>query len=314
MKLIFNKGNKGNAEIKSILAHLDADYKFTHLQTDIEHETIALVKLIGQSTYDAIEGFYQKSVPTEKEVDLIKKAQLAILVFAELAFAPNNDINTSNNGRVIEVGEYQRQPWEWQLNKANSASLRRGYRALDVLINTLDTYGLVVWNNSENYKASRKYFIYTTDQFDDIYDISQSRQLYMRLMKFMDEPEDEEVMAVIGATRFADLKTKIVDNSLTADDKILLKKAQRPVAFRALQSAFKTLPVEMFPSGIVAYREKGEVESQSRAEVLLWFKDQADKNLKKLEDYITSITPVTTIPIEPFSPLKNIEGDKFINL
>ena len=318
MKLLFNKEinqvKEGKKEIKDLLGHTDADYKFANLQTDIEHETIDLIKLIGQSTYDAIEVLYQKANPTEAEADLIKKAQLPILVFAELAYASNNDLHTSNNGRTVKLDEYERQPWEWQIERSESNSRRRGYKALDVLINTLDNYGLAEWDNSEEYKASKEYFIYTTDQFHKIYPIDNSRQLFMRLQAFMNDPEEDEILPRIGDDRFALLKTRILDDDLDGDDKKLLKKVQRPIAFRALEDAFTNLPVEMFPSGIVQYREKGRMASQARSEVLLYFKEQADKHLKKLEDYITSLSVVLNEPSAAPDPLEHLDGGKFINL
>lgn len=321
MKLLFNKDNKGNAELKSLLGHLDADYKFINLQTDIEHATADFVKLIGQTTYDKIVFFYNQAEldqgadqvakdQRELEDDLVKKAQLPIAAFAELAFASNNDINTSNNGRKIDLATDQEKPFEWQIARAESNSRRRGYKSMDVLIDTLDNYGLTEWDNSDEYKASKELFIHTTDQMQKIFQIDNSRQLYLRLLQYMEDPEQDDILPIIGETRFAALKVKIVDNTLLDADKILLKKIQKPVGFKALESAFTVLPVEMFPSGIVEYREKGRMASQARAEVLLYFKDHAEKYLIKLQQYIAKLDLTATAQ----DPEEFIEGEKFVNL
>lgn len=310
MKLLFNKDSNGNAELKLLLGHLDADYKFVNLQTDIEHATLDLIKLIGQTTYDKIVSFYDATTATENEDDLIKKAQLPIVAFAELAFASNNDINTSNNGRKIDLGTDQEKPFEWQIARAESNSRRRGYKSLDVLIDTLDNYGLAEWDNSDEYKISKEFFIFTTDQMQKIFQIDNSRQLYMRLLQYMEDPEQDEILPMIGETRFAALKVAIVDDNLLDADKTLLKKIQKPIGFRALENAFTVLPVEMFPDGIVEYREKGRMTSQARSEVLLYFKENADKHLIKLQQYIAQLD-LTALPQDPE---EFIEGEKFVNL
>lgn len=310
MKLLFNKSSNGNAELKALLGHLDADYKFANLQTDIEHATLDIVKLMGQTTYDKIVSFYEVGSATEDELDLVKKTQLPIAVFAELAFASNNDINTSNNGRKVDLGENEEKPYEWQIARSESNSRRRGYKALDVLIDTLDNYTLAEWDGSDEYKASKEFFIHTTDQMQKVFTISNSRQLYLRLLSFMEDPEQDEVLPIIGETRFATLKVKIVDDTLADDDKLLLKKIQKPVGFRALESAFTVLPVEMFPNGIVEYREKGRMASQARAEVLLFFKTHAEKNLRKLQQYIAELD-LTAVAQDPE---EHIEGEKFVNV
>lgn len=310
MKLLFNKNNTGNAEIKTLLGHLNADYKFDNLQTDIEHASLDLIKLIGKTTYDKIVTFYEAGTQSTEESDLIKKTQLPIVSFAELAFASNNDINTSNNGRVIDLGQDQEKPFEWQIQRAESNSRRRGYKSLDVLIDTLDNYGLAEWDNSDEHTASKAFFIYTTDQMQKIFSIDNSRQLYLRLLQFMEDPEQDDVLPIIGETRFAALKVKIVDDTLLDADKILLKKTQKPIGFKALESAFTVLPVEMFPNGIIEYRERGRMTSQARAEVLLYFKDQAEKNLIKLQQYIAELD-LTAVAQDPE---EYIEGEKFVNL
>ena len=309
MKLLFNKSSNGNAELKSLLGYLDADFKFSNLKIDIEHATLDLIKLIGQTTYDKIVTFYE-GTPTQAESDLIQNTQLPIAVFAELSFASNNDLNNSNNGRVVEIGENQRQPWEWQIERSESNSRRRGYKALDILIDTLDNYGLTEWDDSDEYKASKQYFIYTTYQMQMIFQINNSRQLYLRLLQFMNDPEEDDILPIIGATRYAALKVNILDDTLQSADKQLLKLIQRPVAFKALENAFKVLPIEMFPNGIIEYREKGRMTPQAKSEVLLYFKDKAKQHLVKLQEHISTLDLVSAVQ----DPEENIGGDKFVNL
>lgn len=321
MKLLFNKDGQGNRELKQLLGYLDADFKFVNLQTDIEHASIDLIELIGQTTYDKLIEFYnqapldgnatdQEKEQRDQEDSLVKKAQLPIVVFAELAFASNNDLNSSNNGRVVDISETQRQPWEWQIERAESNSRRRGYKALDLLLAELDDFDLAEWKSSDQFKESKKFFIHTTDQMHRIYQIGNSRQLYLRLQMFMEDPELEEILPIIGEDRFAALKTAILDENMSDDQAYLLKLVQRPVGFRSLETAFGVLPVEMFPNGLVEYREKGRMSSQARSEVQLFFKSKADSHLTKLHNYIQGLSGSSEVK----DLTENIEGNNYVNL
>ena len=317
MKLLFS----ATSELKKSLGFLDADLSFDNFQTDIEHATLDLINLIGQAAYDAIEAYYDDvpgytpggGDPTAEEMaDLLKNAQDPVAMFANLAIEANTDVSHTNAGRTIKVGSDEKQPWEWQINRDNSAQYRRAFKALDVLINELDTLAYTSWIQSDEYKASKQYFVYTTRQFNKIYGINNSRSLYLRLQPFMEDAEEEHIEPKIGITKYAELKENILDDSVPTADALLLKRIQKAVAFFALADAFKTLPVEMFPEGLITYREKGRMASQARTETMLFFHDKAKYHLSRLEKLVDEIEAVNTDVIDPITGID--DGEKFVNL
>ena len=317
MKLLFST----TQELKNSLGFLDADLSFENFKTDLEHATLDLINLIGKGTYNAIAAYYTNvadytptgGLPTALEmVDLLKKAQDPIAMFANLAIEANTDLSHTNAGRSVKLGSDERQPWEWQINRDNSAQYRRAFKSLDVLINELDILEYTPWLQSEEFKQSKQYFISKTEQFQKIFSIHNSRQLYMRLQPFMEDAEEEHIEPVIGVTKYEALKENILDDDVALEDATLLKRIQKAVAFFALADAFKTLPVEMFPEGLIEYREKGRMTSEARTETMVFFFDKAKYHLSRLELLVNEIENVNTDVIDAVTGVDT--GEKFVNL
>lgn len=317
MKLLFNS----TTDLKELLGFLDADLTFENFKTDLEHASLDITKLIGKAVYNRLEAHFSNTEEfvlaedgiTEAQLnDLVKKAQLPIALFANIAIEANTDLGHGNSGRTAKVGEYEKQPWEWQINKDTQAQRRRAYKSLDILIGLLDEIELPEWIQSDEFKTSKEHFIYTVAQFDRVYSINKSRQLYLRLLPFMEDAEEEFIEPTIGSERFETIKEEILDSDLTVTDTALLKRIQKVVGFFVLADAFKTLPVEMFPEGTVEYREKGRMTSQARSETMEFFTKKAKSHLNKLEKAISKLDAVDQDEVDPVTGLN--EGEKFINL
>lgn len=317
MKLLL----KTTTELKKALGFLDADLSFDNFKTDLQYASLDLIDLIGQTTYNFISEYYedvdsyspaQDEPAAEEMAVLLEKAQHPIAMFANLAIEANTDLSHTNAGRVVKIGSDERQPWEWQIIRDNSAQFRRAFKALDLLIAELDSLELPQWLQSDEYKASRQYFIYSTRQFNNCFNIHNSRSLYIKLQPFMADAEEEHIEPVIGTTKYASLKENILDDDVATADAELLKRIQKAVAFFALADAFKTLPVEMFPEGLIEYREKGRMTSEARTETMVFFRDKAKYHLARLEALVTATENANT---EEQDPITGMEAtNKFVNL
>ncbi|WP_196890377.1 DUF6712 family protein [Aureivirga marina] len=280
MELIFNKDGKGSKELKEHLGFLDADFKYKNIKTDIEHATLDLINLIGEETYLEILKIYKKEELTEEEQTLIRYTQLPIAQFAHLAFCANYDLNHSNNGRKIELGADEKIPFAHQIEADNIASRKRGYKALDILLDYLEKIQFNSWINSEIFKEAKNHFISSTKEFKKVFKNFDSRQLFVRLQSAIHDIEMDEIIPVIGHENFNTLLQKKNENDLNTQEKQLVNFIQKAIAFFSLHEAYKTLPVEMFPGTI--YNEKGVMSSQARLEVQDYFKLKASSFLEKI--------------------------------
>ena len=249
MKILFNKDNKGQEEIKKLLGFLDADVKFEYLETDIELNTPYLVQFIGQAMYDKLITYYEAATADENLDAILKNSQLYVLLMAYLEYASNGDIVHGNSGRKIHFAENEKTPWDWQIEMDNGALKRRAYRALDRLIEALDKSELADWTGSDQYKQARSLFLYDTTQFSRVYPINNSGQLYYRLVPFMADIETEKIAPVLGLVQFDELKNKI-KGAPTSEEKQLILYCQKITAYRVLERASTLLPDEMFEEKI----------------------------------------------------------------
>lgn len=87
--------------------------------------------------------------------------------------------------------------WDWQIASDNAALLRRGYKALDGIIDLLDSSDYPEWTGSDQYKESRSLFLFNTRNFDKAYPINNSGQLYYRMVPFMADVETETLRPIL---------------------------------------------------------------------------------------------------------------------
>lgn len=288
MDLLFNKEvnniPQGEVEIKATLGFLEGGFNYNNIAPDIKLNTPYLIDMVGQEVYDLIFEYYNdEEVPAGKEEDDLKTAltymQLYILSMAYLDFAPDNDLNHGNSGRSFRSDDNDKIPWDWQIEKSNSSIKRRAYKALDQLMLLLDNSDWSEWTDSDQYTKANDLLIKNTNEFDLVYPIDKSGQLYYRLVPFMADFEEDNVCAILTADVYNELK-EVEDP--TAEQKRLILLSKKAVAYLSLGKAYKVLPVEMFPSGLT-YQENTKMKSSARAEVMQFLNNEGANYLTKLE-------------------------------
>ena len=145
MKILFNKSNNGQAEIKLTLGFLDADFTYKNIEPDLKLNTPYLIDLIGKDVYNKIADLYDETDDFDDDEEykaleerLIALSQLYIASFAYLDFAPNNDLSHSNSGRQSRTEENDKAPAFGQLKDDESATRKRAYKALDQIFTILE--------------------------------------------------------------------------------------------------------------------------------------------------------------------------------
>ncbi|TQI72282.1 hypothetical protein JM79_3240 [Gramella sp. Hel_I_59] len=249
MKLLFNKADQGQEEIKELLGFINRDLKYKNLVSDIELQTPLLIDFISKPVYDKIEEFYQSEQTGENAEIMkvaLKTAQLYILLQAYLQYAPNADVMHTTSGRNVQMPNNSKMAWDWMLKKDEVNTERRSYRALDALIQALDEMELAEWIASEEYKTAQGLFITRTNQFQKIYPIENSGQLYYRMVPFMSDIEAETLIPILGVDKIEELKIDLNAGTFTPDGQLILY-CRKIVGFHAMSRALTLLPDEMLP-------------------------------------------------------------------
>ncbi|MUP44904.1 hypothetical protein E0K83_03980 [Gramella sp. BOM4] len=314
MKLLFNKEEKGQEEIKQLLGFISRDLKYANLVPDIELKTPLLIDFIGKPVYDKIEAFYQSNQDATNAADMkviLKNAQLYILLQAYLQYAPNADIIHSPTGRTIQVADNSKTPGDWMLKKDELSTEKRSYAALDALILKLDEIGLAEWIASKEYKTAQGLFITRTNQFQKIYPIENSGQLYYRMVPFMSDIEAETLIPLLGIDKIEELKEDLNVSTFTPNGQLILY-CRKIVGFHAMARALTLLPDEMLPFKFNVKMRTEDLEAL-RDKRAAKFKGMAEDFEKALEDLLDrQNNPDSTEEMDQLYGIK--EGNKHVNL
>jgi hypothetical protein len=294
MEILFNKSENGQAEITKLLGFLSNDFTFERILIDIKLNTPQLTRFISEEAYAKIVVYYKIAEPTAEQktkfASVLEYAQLYILCLAYLDYSSNNDLMHTTAGRKMNATNDEKTPWDWQIASDNAAQMKRAYKTLNQLIAQLEVSELTAWVESDARKKAKLLFVNTTEQFDEIYPIDNSSQLYYRMVPFMASLEETEVLSRLGETLYAKLKTGA---DLEAYEKIIVAHTKNGIVYSVLAKAYKVFPIEMFPDKILLSKNRADQLKKYREELIIYFNAEAAKYFIKIEQELANQTAIT---------------------
>jgi hypothetical protein len=106
------------------------------------------------------------------------------------------------------------------------------------------------WKNSDAYTANASSFFRLTSELQQHIHIRRSRRTFIALLPFLKKAEKTKVKPLICQDQYDDLKTKVADDTLAADDTRLLEMVQPVVAHYGLMMALPHLKLHIGSDGI----------------------------------------------------------------
>lgn len=290
MKILFNIEDTdiSSDEIKEHIGYVDADLSFKNLMPDIITASNELRKLLGNEVFEHIHSHYIDGLASgvftydfTKYLDNILRAtRYPILVKAYALYAPTNDLSHSNDGRTARSNENSKTPWQWQIDEDNKAQEKRYYRALDDLIELLDSSKqsgfdalpdvdkaktiYYKWINSEAYKTLKSLFVNSVDDFSKYFQI-ESRLLLQKISPGMKECERKEILPRIGKEKFELLKSEPIAD----EDQELFDLIQATCVSYAMAWAVPRFSVTLFPEGLLQYQVSDRATTNAKKPAML---------------------------------------------
>nr|WP_317631400.1 DUF6712 family protein [uncultured Flavobacterium sp.] len=175
MKILFRESDHEDINLKSFLGFIDTDLNIRSLQADIRTSTMDLIKLVGKDVFKIAEDIYDKEYEDwqDNEIEFMYYMRSPIAIDSYRKFSPSNDLAHTNNGRKMRQDDGEKLPFEWMLDRDNKALEKRFYRALDDLLEYLEETDFILvkhtWLNSDNFKKTKKYFVSTVQDFNDVF-------------------------------------------------------------------------------------------------------------------------------------------------
>ncbi|OBQ56108.1 hypothetical protein JJL45_05155 [Tamlana sp. s12] len=307
MKLLFGKpGENPDLELHALLGNIDKNIAFTNIQPEIEEATKEVIKLIGKDAYEEIYNVYRQATIADDEAELIKSVRYPIALDGYRHFAISSDVVHGNNGRKIRVDEHNKVPFEWMIDRDNEAQERRYYKALDNMLDYLDEFS-ATWMASEEYKATQKYYVRKTSDFEDVYPI-ESRLLFLRLLPGFRRAEKKHIIPIITPAVNSDFKTRLQTGGLFNDDeKDLLELLKEASIYSALAWGMRVLRITLFPQGILQSFVTERMTTQGRKPSEKLETELAAQELEKrarevLTELQTIVSPPTQTDIDSLCP------------
>ncbi len=289
MKALFNKDNKGGAELKELLGFLDIDLKFKNIKQEINTSSRELVKLLSKPIYDKLYEDYSTGVDN----DLIELVQYPIAIDAYRQYAPNGDISHTNNGRRMRLDENEKQAFEWLIERDNNALERKYYRALDTLIDYLYEH-CEDWRNTDAYTQLASSLFKTTEEFDDIFPIK-SRLLLLKLQPGIKRCLESEILPRVGD----DIYNTLVSKPEQMDRKWLTT-IKSICVFYSLAWAMPRLSIQLFPEGMLQGYVSDRVVTPGRKAAAKNELAYARENFENdYRDYLLDLEKLVTPKVEP---------------
>ncbi len=272
MKLLFKKNLNDEAcdKLKELITYTDADLDFNNLKPDLITATNDIIDLIGQEIYNKAVQCSELETKNDLSKEFDRVVSYPIAINAYRMFAPTNDLSHTNNGRRMRSDDTQKTPFEWMLDRDNEGQERRYYRALDDLIQFLDSVTVydiadtpekvlsneiaALWKSSEAFKESNSLFVRTVKEFDKCFPIK-SRLLLIKLQPGLRKCELEEIIPRITEAKFDELKTKLknADAIEASSDIKLLSLIREACVFYALSWSMMRYSVNLYPDGVLQY-------------------------------------------------------------
>lgn len=313
MKLIFNKNNAGNAELKAHLGFLDKSTSFENLERFIRNATLTVQNIIGKETYDVIQAMYEAGDDQEPNKSYIDALQDAICIEAYRRYAPSNDVGHTVNGRRMRVDDHEKQAFEWLIDRDNENMERMYYQSLDQLLTTLES--LNSWKATDKYKKLNSLFVSKTQDFQEIFDINHSRYLLLRLTPGLRQAEQMAILPRLGKEDMEALK----EDALNKEE--LLALVKEACVYWALSWAMKgRLTVTLFPEGVLQRFVGERTTTQGKQPPLgneyAWaaqqFMQDAERLLLRIEESVAPEVAESDIEEEPNYTFGFDDDDAFV--
>lgn len=317
MKLLFDKGGQGSAEIKRLLGFTDGNLKFENLKPKLYPATDTLIEVIGANLYQVLIGIYEASSASEGDAEFLRRVQSVIILDAYRNYAKDNDLSHSSNGRVNQIDDKQKLAWEWQIVNSDRKMERDYYILLDKLIKYMDA-NVSGWKTTQAYKDTFNHLIRTASEIDDYFNIEGSRLLFIKLLPGIKKAEREEIIPLLTEPVYESLKQKLKDNENDYDKKLygLVKEG---LVYKALSWGIPRLSAQLFPEGVLQVADASRLSISARKSAEKFeadslsqrFAKDAQKAFEAIADYLKSLE-ISTLPLEEYKRDFNPD-DKFVD-
>ncbi len=250
--MILNDINK----IRKILT-ASKSLSFDKLEPFIEDTENDLKLVIGLAFYDELDSYTGSDAIILEAINLLQKSIAYTAYFK--GFDMLNVVFSNQGVHRIETEDggkkalFQRQ--EENLKRNFKVT---GYNKLDTALAYLEKNkaSFPTWTASDEYTLAKRNFINSTSDFNDIYNINNSRLVFLKLRRYQNLAEDFIALPLIGRAFFDELKTQIKDDTVSSWNMSFLIFLKSAIAHGTIAHGGFNLVYELVDFGIIKIEDQ----------------------------------------------------------
>ncbi len=256
-------------EIKKYVA-IDANTDIESILPYIEDAEEQFIKdLISEPMYEAISTQYNADPQTlsAEYLALLPYIHRSLAHYAMFLWVNVGGVSLSDTGINTHTSNNSMPAPQWRVDKLEKSLLLSGDTHAEKLLQYLEGHktDYPLWTASAAYTLTTGLFINSAMDFSRFVTISDSRRLFLKLKPYIEYAEQLKIKKLICKDLFAELKTQIEGNTLTAANIELLNKIRPLVARLALLKAIPELRITIGEKGIYIVSYSDSINSKAAA-------------------------------------------------
>lgn len=297
--------------IKSIedvipFVNVDQDLSLNSIMPDIDDkEESVLFPLLGETLYQDIHSKHNAETPTlsEPEKELLKHMQKVVVNLAMSEAIDSLTLSINDNAITVGESDREKQPYKYQVENFRKQLLRRGYGAIQDMLDFLfaNTALFPDWAETEISNSQRSLLINSADEFQLYEDIKGNRLTFEALKTIIRDVTNIQIEQVLGDEFLAEIQTAVTNDEVTPEINLLLKKYIRfALAKYVIADACDSLPVEIKADGIIVNQLKQEGQEENTATKAqlqskrMFSERKGDYYINKLREHLNETASATT--------------------
>lgn len=288
---------KNTADFKVHAPAMWSSFKYEDVLPGITHvETKIIKKLIGTAQYDALNTAYNTPPLTQAQTDLLAKLQPALANLVMWILVPQLNVGFTNGGLTVPNSANVSPAAQWRVEDFIKSVKNIGFEAIDSMLEFMETNkaNYPLWTSDPSYTITKDSFINSATDFTDQFSqLQNSRWLYWNIRPIMKRLEIDLIQSNIGEGLYAELKTQIAGNTVSANNEKILKFIRPAIAYATISEAVDEAGLKMDEYGLTIFENENSQTLSVR-------KNAPEIRVSKLQQHCKSIADAKIIALTTY--------------
>jgi len=211
-----------------------------------------IIPLLGQKLYDLVLAFYTNpgtapagqpngipSGTTAKYTTLVEYIQRSLINLTYYASFDFMNVLMNDAGFHRQESDTEKSLFKYQEDALRSGFKNNGFDGLDTMLEFIESNmaAFPLFSDSPNYTERKTSIIPNTAAFNKIFNINNSRLIFLKVNRYITQVEDFDIQAALGAALFSKVKTEIAKPSPDSKISRLIPFIQKPLVHLSIARA-----------------------------------------------------------------------------